>query len=58
MNIVTLCTGSWKNGYATVFSLTLFEVCCVHFHIFNQRVVVTRDDSAVVNRLRALPVEA
>ena len=58
MNTVTLYTGSWKNGCATVFSLTLFEICCVHVRIVNQSVVMTRDDSAVVTRIRALPAEA
>jgi hypothetical protein len=58
MNIVTLCTVSWKNGCATVFSLTVFEICCIHVRVVNQSVVVTRGDSAVVTRLRALPVEA
>jgi len=58
MYIVTLCTGSWNNDCATVFSLTVFEICCVHIHVVNQSVVVTRDDSAVVTTLRALPVEA
>jgi len=58
MNIVTLCTGSWKNGYAAVFSLTVFQICCVHVLIVNQSFVVTRDDSAVVTKLLVLPIEA
>jgi len=56
MYIVTLCTGPWKNGCATVFSLTVFEICCVHVRVVNQN-VVTRDDRAVATKLRALPVE-